>query len=132
MGSSTLEDVLAQVATERNRTLSPDPEPEKGFYFRADHFAFAKQGVPSMFLDNGTHYIGKSDDYSKTKRDEYTDHDYHQVTDQIKPDWDLSGAVDDLGLLFATSVRVANDSIWPTWKPGTEFKAIREKMLQAK
>jgi Zn-dependent M28 family amino/carboxypeptidase len=128
-GNSTLEDLLADAAAAKQRTLSPDAEPEKGFYYRADHFEFAKQGVPSMFLDNGVHYIGKPDDYSKTKRDEYTDHDYHNVTDEVKPDWDLSGAADDLGLLFVVGVHVADDAVWPTWKPGTEFKAIREKML---
>jgi Zn-dependent M28 family amino/carboxypeptidase len=128
-GNSTLEDLLADAAAAHQRTLSPDAEPEKGFYYRADHFEFAKKGVPSMFLDNGIHYIGKPDDYSKKKRDEYTDHDYHNVTDEVKPDWDLSGAVEDLALLFVVGNHVANDAVWPTWKPGTEFKAIREKML---
>ena len=98
-GNSTLEDLLAAAASAHQRTLSPDAEPEKGFYYRADHFEFAKKGVPSMFLDNGVHYIGKPDDYSKKKRDEYTDNDYHKVTDEVKPDWDLSGAVEDLNLL---------------------------------
>jgi Zn-dependent M28 family amino/carboxypeptidase len=128
-GSNTLEDLLADAAAAQHRTLSPDAEPEKGFYYRADHFEFAKQGVPAMFLDNGIHYIGKPDDYSKTKRDEYTNHDYHQVSDEVKPDWDLSGAVEDLGLLFVVGIRAADDGTWPTWKPGTEFKAIREKLL---
>ncbi len=128
-GNSTLEDILTELATGQQRTLSPDPESEKGLYYRADHFEFAKHGVPAMFLDAGVHFIGKPDDYSKTKRDEYTDHDYHNVSDQIKPDWDLSGAVDDVGLLFGVGVRVANDPVWPTWKAGNEFKAIREKML---
>ena len=128
-GASTLEDVLDSVASEDHRTLSPDPEPEKGFYYRADHFEFAKKGVPALFLDSGIHYIGKPESYSKTKRDEYTYHDYHNVTDEVKPDWDLSGAVDDLGLLFATGVRVADADGWPTWKPGNEFKARRDSML---
>jgi Zn-dependent M28 family amino/carboxypeptidase len=128
-GNSTLEDLLADAAAAHQRTLSPDAEPEKGFYYRADHFEFAKKGVPSMFLDNGIHYIGKPDSYSKTKRDEYTDHDYHNVTDEVKADWDLSGAVDDLGLLFVVGNHAANDAVWPAWKAGTEFKAIREKML---
>jgi len=128
-GSSTLEDVLDTVASAEHRTLSPDPEPEKGFYYRADHFEFAKKGVPALFLDSGIHYIGKPDSYSKTKRDEYTNHDYHNVTDEVKPDWDLSGAVDDLGLLFAAGVRVADADTWPTWKAGNEFKARRDSML---
>jgi Zn-dependent M28 family amino/carboxypeptidase len=128
-GSSTLEDLLADAAAPGQRTLSPDAEPEKGFYYRADHFEFAKKGVPAMFLEAGVHYIGKPEDYSKTKRDEYTEHDYHNLTDEVKPDWDLSGAVEDLGLLFIVGHRVATDDVWPTWKPGTEFKAARDRML---
>ena len=128
-GNSTLEDLLGDLASAQKRTLSPDPESEKGLYYRADHFEFAKHGVPAMFLDAGVHFVGKPDGYSKATRDRYTDHDYHNVTDEVKPDWDLSGAVDDLGLLFGVGVRVADDLTWPTWKPGTEFKAIREKML---
>jgi Zn-dependent M28 family amino/carboxypeptidase len=131
-GASTLDDVLDTVASAEGRTLSPDPEPEKGFYYRADHFEFAKQGVPAIFLDNGIHYIGKPDSYSKTKRDEYTYHDYHNVTDEVKPDWDLSGAVDDLGMLFAAGVHVADAEAWPTWKAGSEFKARRDSMLGRK
>jgi Zn-dependent M28 family amino/carboxypeptidase len=129
MGASTLEDLLDSAAVANHRTLSPDPEPEKGFYYRADHFEFAKKGVPAMFLDNGVHYVGKPDSFSKAKRDEYTEHDYHNVTDEVKPDWDLSGAVEDLGLLFQVGVRVADGTTWPTWKAGNEFKAVREKML---
>jgi Zn-dependent M28 family amino/carboxypeptidase len=128
-GASTLEDVLDTVASAEHRSLSPDPEPEKGFYYRADHFEFAKQGVPALFLDSGIHYVGKPDSYSKTKRDEYTYHDYHNVTDQVKPDWDLSGAVDDLGMLFAAGVLVADAVAWPTWKAGSEFKARRDSMV---
>ncbi len=129
-GATTLEDVLDSVATGKGRTLSPDPEPEKGLYYRSDHFEFAKQGVPAMFLDNGVEYIGKPAGYGKQKRDEYTDNDYHKPSDEVKPDWDLSGAVDDLNLLLNTGARVANAATWPAWKAGTEFKAIRERMLQ--
>ncbi len=128
-GASTLEDALDSVASAEHRTLSPDPEPEKGFYYRADHFEFAKQGVPALFLDSGVHYIGKPASYSRAKRDEYTEHDYHNVSDEVKPDWDLSGAVEDVGLLFATGVRVADAGGWPEWKPGNEFKARRDSML---
>lgn len=130
-GASTLEDLLDSAAQAEHRTLTPDPEPEKGFYYRADHFEFAKKGVPSLFLDNGVHYLGKPDSFGIAKRNEYTEHDYHNVSDEVKPDWDFSGAVDDLGLLFAVGVRVADDSIWPTWKPGNEFKATRDSALKA-
>jgi Zn-dependent M28 family amino/carboxypeptidase len=130
MGATTLEDVLDSVASARGRTLSPDPESEKGFYYRSDHFEFAKQGVPAMFLDNGVNYVGKPASYGTRKRDEYTENDYHKPSDEVKADWDLSGAIEDLNLIFNVGIRVANSSSWPAWKPGTEFKAIRERMLQ--
>jgi Zn-dependent M28 family amino/carboxypeptidase len=130
MGASDLDDYLRDAAAEQGRTLRPDPEAEKGFYYRSDHFNFAKQGVPALYTDNGIEYVGKPPEYAKQKRDEYNEHDYHQPSDQIKPDWDLSGAVDDAQLLFAVGYRVANADKFPEWKPGNEFRAKREEMLK--
>jgi Zn-dependent M28 family amino/carboxypeptidase len=109
--------------------LAPDPETEKGFFYRSDHFEFAKRGVPALYTDAGVHFLGKSSQYAEQKRNEYTTNDYHKVSDDIKPDWDLSGAAEDSRLLYLVGWRVANDSIWPAWKPGTEFKAKRDAML---
>jgi Zn-dependent M28 family amino/carboxypeptidase len=131
LGNSTLDDVLAEVAATQQRTLVPDPESEKGFFYRSDHFEFAKQGVPALYTDAGTHYVGKPEGYGQQKRDEYTNNDYHKVSDDVKPDWDLAGAVDDARLLFALGYRVAQADAFPEWKPGTEFKAKREQMLNA-
>ena len=131
MGASDLDDYLRDAATEQGRVLRPDPESEKGFYYRSDHFNFAKQGVPALYTDSGEDFIGKPADYSKKKRDEYTNVDYHQPSDQIKPDWDLSGAVEDAQLIFTVGYRVANADKMPEWKPGNEFRATREKMLKA-
>ncbi|MEQ1692380.1 MAG: M28 family metallopeptidase, partial [Gemmatimonas sp.] len=100
-GNSTLEDVLGDVLKPLGRTLSTEPEPGKGYYFRSDHFEFAKQGVPALYLEAGTQFIGKDSTYGKAKRDEYTSKDYHKPSDEVKPDWDLSGAVDDARALFA-------------------------------
>ena len=129
LGASDLDDYLKQAAQEQSRTLSADPEPEKGFYYRSDHFNFAKQGVPALDPDSGTDFIGKPADWGKKKRDDYTEHDYHAPSDEIKPDWDLSGAADDANLLFAVGYRVANADKLPEWKPGNEFKAKRDAML---
>lgn len=130
LGNSTLDDALTKVASARGRTVVPDPEPEKGFFYRSDHFEFAKQGVPSLYVDSGIEYIGKPADFGQRKRDEYTARDYHKVSDEKKPDWDLSGAVEDLKLLFEVGLRVADGDRYPEWKPGTEFKAKREAMLK--
>lgn len=129
-GNSTLDDLLVAAAREQGRTVAPDPEPEKGFFYRSDHFEFAKKGVPALYTDTGTEYVGKPAGYGKQKRDEYTTNDYHKPSDEIKPDWDLGGAVEDLRLLFRVGYRVANGDTWPEWKAGTEFKAIREAALK--
>jgi Zn-dependent M28 family amino/carboxypeptidase len=130
MGASDLDDYLRDAAAEQGRTLRPDPEPEKGFYYRSDHFNFAKQGVPALYTDTGVEFIGKPAAYGQQKRDEYTDNDYHAPSDEVKPDWDLSGAVEDLQLLFAVGYRVANADKFPEWKAGNEFRAKREEMLR--
>jgi Zn-dependent M28 family amino/carboxypeptidase len=132
MGASDLDDYLREAAAEQGRTLRPDPESEKGFYYRSDHFNFAKQGVPALYADTGVEFIGKSAEYSQQKRDEYTNKDYHQPSDEVKPDWDLSGAAEDADLLFAVGYRVANADRFPEWKPGNEFRAKREEMMKTR
>jgi len=130
MGASDLDDYLKAAAAEQGRVLRPDPEPEKGFYYRSDHFNFAKRGVPALDPDAGIDFVGKDPGYGKTKRDEYTEKDYHAPSDQMKPDWDLSGAVEDAELLLAVGYRVANADGIPEWKPGNEFKATRDASLK--
>jgi len=130
-GNSTLDDLLGTVlASQSGRTIKPDPEPEKGFFYRSDHFEFAKQGVPALYVDAGTEYVGKDSTYGQKKRDEYTENDYHKPSDQVKPDWDLSGAVEDLQAFFQVGYRVAQTDRWPEWKQGTEFKARRDSMVK--
>lgn len=129
MGQSTLEDLLAEAVRGQGRTLVQEAEPDKGHYFRSDHFEFAKVGVPALYLDKGTEFVGKPGDYGRRKREEYVGRDYHQVSDEIKPDWDLSGAAQDMQLLFEVGYGVANGDTWPVWKPGSEFKARRDEMM---
>lgn len=130
MGASDLDDYLAAAAKEQNRMLLPDPESEKGFYYRSDHFNFAKVGVPALYIDDGTTFIDKPAGYGKQKRDDFTRLDYHKPSDQVKPDWDLSGLAEDGKLLFAVGYRVAMAATYPEWKAGNEFKAVRDKMLK--
>ncbi len=129
-GASDLDDYASAAAAEQGRVIRPDPETEKGFYYRSDHFNFAKQGVPALDPDEGTDFVGKPAEYGKQVRDDYTEHDYHKPSDVIKADWDLSGAVEDLQVLFAVGYRVAQADKYPEWKPGNEFKATREAMLK--
>jgi Zn-dependent M28 family amino/carboxypeptidase len=129
LGNSTLDDVLSRVLTTENRTIRPDAEPEKGFYYRSDHFEFAKEGVPALYIDAGTEFIGKDSTYGMQKRDEYTNADYHAMSDEVKPDWDLSGAIDDARVLFRVGYIVAQTPEIPEWKAGTEFKAKRDSVM---
>jgi Zn-dependent M28 family amino/carboxypeptidase len=130
LGNSELDDYATAAAAEQKRTLRPDAEPEKGFYYRSDHFNFAKQGVPAFYAEPGMDYVGKPAGYGKQRRDEYTEKNYHQPQDDIKPDWDMSGGVQDLNLFLAMGYRIANADKMPEWRAGNEFRAAREKMLK--
>jgi Zn-dependent M28 family amino/carboxypeptidase len=129
LGASDLDDYARAAAAEQGRVLTPDAEPEKGFYYRSDHFNFAKKGVPAFDPDSGTDFIGKPAGYGKQKRDEYTANDYHAPSDVVKQDWDLAGAAEDGKLFLVMGYRIANAEKMPEWKAGNEFKAVRDKLL---
>ena len=119
-GYTTLEDVLQQVVAQQRRTIIPDREPEKGYYFRSDQFSFAKKGVPALYTESTT----------VEDNQEYTANRYHKPSDQYNPSWDMKAAVRDSEALYKVGLDVANTDQWPEWKPGTEFRAIREQMLK--
>jgi Zn-dependent M28 family amino/carboxypeptidase len=127
IGQNTLEDTLRPFVTAQGRVLVAEAEPEKGFYFRSDHFEFAKVGVPALYLDEGLDFVGKSAGFGKEKRMEYIANDYHKVSDEMKPDWNLSGAVEDLRLLFEVGYALSQGNNRPEWKSGSEFKDRRAK-----
>jgi Zn-dependent M28 family amino/carboxypeptidase len=130
-GASDLDDYVRDAAGEQGRVIRPDPEPEKGFYYRSDHFNFAKQGVPALDPDEGIDFIGKPKEFGERIRREWNERDYHQPSDQVTPDWDLTGAREDLKVFFAVGYRIAESDKVPEWKAGNEFKAKREEMLKA-
>jgi len=129
-GASDLDDYARDAAGEQGRVVHADAEPEKGFYYRSDHFNFAKQGVPALDPDGGVDYIGKPPEYAKQQRDEWNANRYHTPKDVVLPDWDLTGTREDLMVLFAVGYRVAQADKMPEWKPGNEFRAKREEMLK--
>ena len=131
LGNSTLDDLAIAAAADQDRTVKPDSSPEKGFYYRSDHFEFAKQGVPALYSDTGVDYIDKPEGYGDEKRKEYIAEDYHKPSDEVKPDWDLAGAVDDAEWLYEIGRRVVEADEWPQWKDGIEFKAVREQTLES-
>ena len=129
-GNSTLDDLAAAILKKSNRVLVPDTEPEKGYFYRSDHFEFAKEGVPAFYTHAGKDILGQPAGYGKKRADAYTAVDYHKVSDEIKPGWDFEGAAADTRLFFDLGTEVANGAKWPEWKPGAEFKAKREAMLK--
>src|SRR5438128_4150305 len=128
--SSTLDDLLAAAAERNSRVMTANSQPEKGSFYRADHFEFSKLGVPALYTGGGKDFIGKPADFGQQKKDDYVAHHYHQVSDEVNPEWDLSGAVQDVQLLFEVGYQVANGDKFPEWKPGTEFRAKRDAMLK--
>ncbi len=130
-GASNLDDIIDAAAHAQGRVVKSDPEPEKGFYYRSDHFEFAKNGVPAFDPDEGVDFIGKPDGWGLEQRRLYTAERYHKPADKIQPDWDLSGAVQDCQLFFMVGYRIANAPQGPEWRPGAEFKAARDASLKA-
>jgi Zn-dependent M28 family amino/carboxypeptidase len=131
-GNSTLDDMLGDAASRHGRVLKPNSQPEKGSFYRADHFEFSKLGIPSLYPGVGKDVIGKPPGFGMEKRNEYIAKHYHQPSDEVDPAWDLSGAAEDAVLLFEVGYQVANGDKYPEWKPGTEFKAKRDEMMKKK
>jgi Zn-dependent M28 family amino/carboxypeptidase len=129
LGFSTLDDLLAAAAKRQGRSAIPDSRPDKGKIYRADNFEFSKAGLPSLYVGKGEHLVSRPES-APLKSDEYDSTDYHQATDEVRPDWDLSGAVQDVQLLFEVGYQVANGDKFPEWKVGSEFKAKRDAILK--
>src|SRR5437667_5709483 len=128
-GFSTLDDILASAAKRQGRAAISNSRPEKGSFYRADNFEFSKAGLPSLYIGKGEHLLSRAPD-APLRSDEFDLKDYHQVTDEVKPDWGLSGAAQDVQLLFEVGHEVANGDKWPEWKAGAEFKTRRDAMLR--
>ncbi len=126
MGQSTLDDLARRFAAEQERVLIPDTEPEKGYYYRSDHFELAKVGIPSFYADTGVDFIGRPEGWGKRERERYVAEDYHKPSDEVKDWWDLSGMVEDLELFFAMGRHLSTRDEWPEWSETSEFRAARE------
>ena len=130
-GNSELDDYVEAAASERGRKVRPDPTPEKGSFFRSDHFPFAKQGIPALYANSGIDHVEHGEEWTLAKNDKYTAENYHKPSDEYDPNWDLSGALDDLRLLFKVGYRLSMEAAFPNWKEGSEFKAKRDADMEA-
>jgi Zn-dependent M28 family amino/carboxypeptidase len=126
-GKSTLEDDLATLAAEDGRSLTGDGEPEQGFYYRSDHFSFAKRGVPMFAVDRGTDLVTGGKAAGAAISDDFTNVRYHQPSDEYQESWDMSGMKQDVTLFFRLGRELADGTSWPNWHAGDEFRAIRDK-----
>jgi Zn-dependent M28 family amino/carboxypeptidase len=126
-----LADVVRQAAASQGRVVTPDSEPEQGMRYRSDTLSFSRAGLPVVVLDAGIDVIGKPQGWGKEKLAEYSDRRYHQPSDAYDPNWDWSGAMQDLDLYFRIGARLANGTMWPNWYPDDEFRAARDAVLAA-
>jgi len=126
-GNSELDMYLKVAADAQGRVLTPDSQPEKGYFFRSDHFELSKLGVPTIYPNAGNIHKEFGKDYVDAKRADYLANRYHKPTDEFTPDWDLTGAVEDLQLYFAMGNMLVNSSDWPNWVEGSAFKAMRDE-----
>jgi Zn-dependent M28 family amino/carboxypeptidase len=122
LGQSDLDDYAQAIAKEQGRWLKPDPQPERGMYYRSDHFSFVRRGVPAFEPDHGDDFIGKPAGFGTEVRDDFFANLYHKPADTVKPDWELSGGVQDLQFYWMMGYRVAQADAFPQWKAGAEFR----------
>ncbi|HCH44263.1 MAG TPA: peptidase M28, partial [Algoriphagus sp.] len=131
VGQSEMEELLDVELEKLGRYSAPEPNPVAGYYFRSDHFNFAKVGVPALYFHTGIDHVEKGKEYGKELQDQYTAEYYHKPSDEYDSSrWNLDGAVDDVQLLYNIGQNLANSNQWPSWKPGSEFKSIREGYMK--
>ncbi len=125
-GASDLDDYLRRAAEQRGRTLAREPTPEKGLYYRSDHFNLARQGVPMLYPKPGIDLVNGGTDAGRAWLDAYVANHYHKVSDEYDASWNVDGTLADLALYYDVGRAVANESGWPQWSEESEFRAIRE------
>jgi Zn-dependent M28 family amino/carboxypeptidase len=131
-GNSELENWLKTAADRQGRVLVQEPNPEKGYYYRSDHFNFARHGVPALYLTRGVDSLEHGSEWGQQQLNNYVANDYHKPSDEYSPDWDLSGAADNVVLFYDIATELAAGRDWPQWNPGTEFKSTRDESSAAR
>jgi len=131
-GNSELDEYAARAAEIQGRHLEPEPTPEKGFFYRSDHFNFAKRGVPALYLRGGVDHREKGREYGLAYNSAWVSEHYHKVSDEYSEDWDLRGVIEDVGLLFEVGRALAATRDWPNWVEGNEFRAARDASASAR
>ena len=128
-GASELEDRLKGILDKRDMYIVPDDKPEAGYYYRSDHISLAKKGVPMLYSDPGNDHVVNGMTYGENFAKTYTEERYHKPSDEYDNSWDLSGLEQSSEIWFELGYGIANSEDWPNWYQGTEFRALRDKML---
>ena len=131
-GASELDDYLRAAAAAQDRIVVPEPFPERGLYYRSDHFSFARHGVPGLHVRSGIDYRERARAWGAAREDEYVDRLYHKPGDEYRDDWDLRGAAEDAALYLAVARALAIERRYPAWSAGSEFRAIRARSADAR
>lgn len=126
-GKSELEAMLQRAAATQGRALVPEATPEKGSFYRSDHFSLAKFGVPMLYAKGGNDIRGKGRDHGMALKEDYTAKRYHQPADEYDPNWDWTGMVEDLALYHDVGRELADGTAWPNWHPTAEFRTLRDR-----
>ncbi len=126
-GSSELEPLLERAVQAQGREMVPEPSPEGGFYYRSDHFNFARAGIPALYAKGGVEHRELGREHGLAWERDYRDIRYHKPADVFEPDWDLRGVAEDLELLYVVGRYLADGKDWPNWFPGNEFRATRDR-----
>lgn len=129
-GNSELDKYLAEAAEKQDRVVVAEDTPEKGLYYRSDHFNMAKVGIPALYAKSGIDSLEHGPEWGKKQKEEYISERYHKPSDEWDPKWDLRGAAQDLQLYFDVGYRLSMEDSWPAWSADSEFRKIREKSLQ--
>jgi Zn-dependent M28 family amino/carboxypeptidase len=131
MGKSSLDEVLVPLAKTQGRVVKPDQFPDRGHFYRSDQFNFARIGVPAIYLDAGTDFVGRPPQWGKEHIEAWEKTRYHQPSDHLDDSWNLEGALDDIRLLLVAGMRIADAPKMPAWKAGDEFEAARKKAIES-
>ena len=128
-GKSDLEDRLVTVARAQKRAVVDEPEPDKGYYYRSDQLSFARVGVPAIYFKSGQTFLGRPAGWGREREAEYRRRHYHQPSDELRPDWNFSGMIEDAQLAYRLGLDILNGATLPAWYKGDEFEAARKRTM---
>ena len=128
-GNSELDDYVDQAVRKQKRIANPDPKPENGYFYRSDHFSLSKEGVPALYFEAGENSVKHGVKWGKAQVADYVSDRYHKPSDEYSDSWDMSGAVQDLTLMYKIGLKLSHEDSFPKWRDGNEFKAKRDAMM---